>query len=112
MMIGTNLPINKDDECDRCQLANADKWVGYGCEERKAIFTPREQTVLQRIREASLRARTIKKELNLYDPTGSTDVSARNRALEELETLRRVRGDLEKERIAAAEERMRLLGHL
>ena len=41
-----------------------------------------------------------------------TDEAGRQAGLKELERLRKVRAVLEVERVAASEERMRLLGHL
>ncbi len=80
------------------------------CSQRSGIFTPREQDVLARIREASLKAREVKGRLSAFDGGGDTGV--REAVLNELEALRRLRAGLEEERIDAANERMRILGHL
>lgn len=80
------------------------------CSQRTGIFTPREQDVLSRIREASLKAREVKGRLRAFD--GGGNLEARKVALSELEALRRLRAGLEEERIDAANERMRILGHL
>jgi hypothetical protein len=69
-------------------------------------LTGREHEVLDRIREASLRASALKEEIRL------TDEDRRESALQELERLRLLRAELEEERIAASDERMRMLGHL
>ena len=98
-------------DCDCCQVASESLVQNYGCQEKKVIFTPREQDVLQRIREAAQRARTIKETLRQYEQMGSPDSVEREKIVAELQELRRTRAELEKERIAAAEERMRLLGH-
>jgi hypothetical protein len=80
--------------------------AGLTCADKKNIFTRREQEVLGRIREASLRASVLKDEMRRTDERG------REAAMLELERLRLIRAELEKERLAASEERMRLLGHL
>jgi hypothetical protein len=80
------------------------------CSQRSGIFTPREQDVLSRIRDASLKAREVKGRLRAFDDRG--DPEARKVVLSELEALRRLRVGLEEERIDAANERMRILGHL
>ncbi|HYA41580.1 MAG TPA: hypothetical protein VEF34_09770 [Syntrophobacteraceae bacterium] len=79
---------------------------GLTCADKQNIFTRREQEVLERIRAASLRATALRDEMR------QTEGSVREAALLELERLRQVRAELEKERLAASEERMRLLGHL
>ncbi|NLI82161.1 MAG: hypothetical protein GX443_10825 [Deltaproteobacteria bacterium] len=58
-----------------------------------------------------MRARIIRESMRVHDGGGPRDERERDQALAELDALRRLRADLEKERIAAAEERMRLLGH-
>jgi hypothetical protein len=84
---------------------------GGGCADKKNVFTRREQDVLARIREASLRAREIKEGIrNSSGKESSAVLLEESRG--ELERLRRLRDELETERIAAAEERMRMLGHL
>ena len=80
--------------------------AGLTCADKKDIFTRREQEVLNRIREASLRASALKDEISRTNERG------REAALLELDRLRLIRAELEQERIAASEERMRLLGHL
>jgi hypothetical protein len=80
--------------------------AGLTCADKKNILTGREHEVLDRIREASLRASALKEEIRL------TDEDRRQSALQELERLRLLRAELEEERIAASDERMRMLGHL
>ncbi len=80
--------------------------AGLTCADKKNILTRREHEVLDRIREASHRASALKKEIRL------TDADRRESALQELERLRLLRAELEEERIAASDERMRMLGHL
>ncbi len=89
-----------------CDDKSMEPATGLTCADKKNIFTGREQEVLARIREASLRARALKDEISRTDERG------REVALQELERLRRLRAELEQERLAASEERMRLLGHL
>ena len=97
--------------CCACADPDAGLIPGTSCADKKMVFTRREQAVLDKIREASLRARTIKEEIrNLARGQSAPDVL--QDALDELERLRRVRDELETERVAAAEERMRMLGHL
>ncbi len=83
----------------------------YGCAEKKAIFTGREQRVLKSIRETAVRARELKSRLNQRENNDPENERAKRRALQELEKLRELRRELEKERVAAAHERMVLLGH-
>src|SRR5208337_2997008 len=79
--------------------------AGLTCADKKNILTRREHEVLDRIREASLRASALKEEIR------QTDEDRRQSALQELERLRLLRAKLEEERVAS-DERMRMLGHL
>ena len=102
------------DECNSCETN--DRLIDgngntYGCRERSTVFTRREEDVLKRLRELSPKARRIREHIRLLEEAGSVDIDAKRRAMEELESLRRLRSQLDEERIAAAEERMRLLGH-
>jgi hypothetical protein len=92
--------------CCACEEKSFEGVVGLTCADKKNIFTRREQEILDRIRETFFRAAAIKEELR------QSDASGHDGALLELERLRKARAELEKERLAAAEERMRLLGHL
>lgn len=112
MEASVHLHMESTGECDCCLVMPEESGGEYGCEQRKAVFTRREQEVLRRIREVSLRARAIREELRMGEGDQTGESVARQRALSELEDLKRVRAELEKERIAAADERMRLLGHL
>ena len=98
-------------DCDCCQLSPDHEAQPYGCSERRLVFTHREQKVLKKIRELAQQARTIKERLKKDYAEGNTSSKAHNNAVEELDRLRLIRAELERERIAAAEERMRLLGH-
>ncbi|MDY6909481.1 MAG: hypothetical protein SWC40_06035 [Thermodesulfobacteriota bacterium] len=79
----------------------------YGCEERRTVFTEREQKVLQRIRHVQERAAAIKRELDGLPE----DAAGRRPLAGELDRLRAERQQLERERLAAAHERMQWLGH-
>ncbi|HIJ69690.1 MAG TPA: hypothetical protein HPP81_08200 [Deltaproteobacteria bacterium] len=92
--------------CCPCDEKTIEPSSGFTCADKENIFTKREQEVLDKIREASLRAGVLKEEISRLDERG------REAALLELERLRLTRAELEKERLAASEERMRLLGHL
>lgn len=96
--------------CGCCHLSS-DGGTSYSCADRSRIFTPRELEVLQRIREYSGRARDVKREIENLGGSYES-LTLKKTALDELERLRAERSLLETERIAAAEERMRLLGHL
>ena len=103
------MKIDRSDEgllCSACKEKSTDAAAGLRCADRKNIFTRREQKVLDRILQASLRAGALKAEIN------RTDGRAREAALPELERLRPVRAEFEKERLAPSQERVRLLGHL
>ena len=95
-------------EADCCNCLDGPQAVDYTCADRKYVFTKREEEVLGRIREASIEARAVKEKMR----GGSLDGAATVEAERELKRLRQLRDDLEIERLAAAEERMRLLGHL
>lgn len=92
--------------CCACEEKAIEPSSGLTCADKKNIFTRREHEVLDKIREASLRANVLKGKISRMDEPG------REAALLELEHLRLTRAELEKERLAASEERMRLLGHL
>jgi hypothetical protein len=111
METGIELKTAISQGCDCCQASSDKEGGNFGCAERSAIFTRREQEILGRIREARQRADTIKAQLQRFTDGAFYDPEAKQRAVEELEKLRRIRSELEEERIAAAEERMRLLGH-
>ncbi len=101
-----NDPFDEGPGCCACEENTIAPSTGLTCADKKNIFTKREQEVLEKIREASLRAGVLKEEINRLDERG------REAALLELKRLRLARAELEKERLAASEERMRLLGHL
>ena len=109
-----HLPIFEVDDCDCCEtgdLAADEGGKAYGCHEKSTVLTNREEEVLRRIRELSLKAKAIKEQLKRFEEAESVDLQAKQRAMEVLESLRRLRSALDAERVAAAEERMRLLGH-
>lgn len=92
--------------CCACDEKFMEPATGLTCADKKNIFTRRELEVLNRIREAAVRASALKDEIRRTDEPG------RESAMRELERLRRLRAELEQERLAASEERMRLLGHV
>jgi hypothetical protein len=107
-------PILGSDDCGFCETNDGltdGSGKAYGCHERSTVFTQREEDVLKCLRELSLKARRIKEQIRLLEEAGSVDIEAKLRAMEELERLRQLRLQLDAERIAAAEERMHLLGH-
>jgi hypothetical protein len=99
------------DCCQTDDIAEDGHGEVYGCREKNTVLTNREEEVLKQIREISLKAKSIKDQMKHIDTTGAADEAARSRLGEELASLRQHRSQLESERIAAAEERMRLLGH-
>lgn len=94
--------------CCACQDDPASETGVLTCADKKNIFTRREQEVLGKIRAASQRARDLNHTIRGLGP----DDPRMEEALRELENLRQVRSELEHERVAASEERMRLLGHI
>ena len=92
--------------CCACQDTFEKTPSGLTCEDKKRIFTRREQEVLAKIRESSLRAGALKEEINRENGHGG------QAARLELDNLRLARAELEQERLAARDERMRMLGHL
>ena len=108
------LPIIGLDECGCCEMSELSRDKGgelYGCQEKSTVLTHREEEVLKRIRELGLKARSIREKIKHFEQAGAVDQEAKQRVMEELQSLRQLRSELESERIAAAEERMRLLGH-
>lgn len=101
----------KFDGCGCCLSDSKTEAGNSGCAGKSSVFTAREQDILHRIRESSERARELKKQISSRT-FGDKSPEEADRALRELEHLREMRSQLEKERIAAAEERMRMLGHL
>jgi hypothetical protein len=109
-----HLPILGSDDCGCCETNDRltdESGKAYGCHERSTVFTRREEEILKRLRELGPKAKIIKEQIKLLEEAGSADIEAKHRAIEELESLRQLRSQLDAERIAAAEERMRLLGH-
>ena len=92
--------------CCACEDKPEGNYSGLTCEDKKTIFTRKELEVLGRIRESSVRASALRAEINRKDEPG------RQTARLELHNLRLMRAQLEKERLAARDERMRILGHL
>ena len=101
-----NDPFDEGPGCCACEENTIESSTGLTCADKKNIFTKREQVVLDKIREVSRRAVALKAEISRADEPGRQAGSL------ELERLRLFRAELEKERLAASEERMRLLGHL
>jgi chorismate mutase len=109
-----HLPILGSEDCGCCETNDRlkdESGKAYGCHERSTVFTRREEEILKRLRELGPKAKIIKEQIKLLEKAGSVDLEAKHRAMEELESLRQLRLQLDAERIAAAEERMRLLGH-
>jgi hypothetical protein len=109
-----HLPIFEFDDCGCCKVSDPttdESGKVYGCNEKRTVLTPREEEVLKRIRELGLRAKDIRAKIKQLEEAGIADPEAKQRVMGELESVRQLRSELESERIAAAEERMRLLGH-
>ena len=93
---------------ENCCTKNSDSTSFCNCEEKQAVFTRKELKILEEIRLLQKRARQLK---SMLKRSGEAR-RYHSEWLEELEVLRQKRLKLERERIAAAEELMRLLGHL
>ena len=107
-------PIIGGDDCGCCHTVAPDRdgqGDGYGCHQKITVFTNREATIIRQIRELSRQAQGIKAKLQQLNADSDPDEAARAAFEEELANLRQRRSALEVERIAAAEERMRILGH-
>jgi hypothetical protein len=89
---------------------NTDVTVEDSCSARSRIFTERELDVLRRIREHGERAKDLRMRIERVNGH-SESLTLKKSALDELERLRLERAALEDERLAAAHERMRWLGH-
>lgn len=98
--------------CGCCETGLEEQQSGYDCTRRATVFTEREEQVLRRIRELNARARELRWQLQHLSAARPEQSPERTRAMHEFEDIRQVRAELEKERLAAAEERMRLLGHI
>lgn len=115
METATELNTVPSAQCDCCVVSEDGTDSGgepYGCHERKTVFTGREERVLERIRENSRQAKAVRERIAALKGDGAEVMADKERAGEELDRLRKVRLELEEERLAAADERMRLLGHL
>lgn len=112
MQVDIEFSKESTSDCGCCRLDSDKSGEPYGCSERSAIFTPREQEVLARIRSVGERARELKRSLRRSAHAGGSRSSLAFGEVEELENLRKMRTELEEERLAAAEERMRYLGHI
>jgi len=99
------------EDCDCCQSESDEEQTSYDCSRRATVFTEREQKVLGEIREISFQVRELKRQIEQLSEGRPGQARERIKALNEFERLRQMRAELEKERIAAAEERMRLLGY-
>lgn len=111
MESSTDLRSTTSSDCECCQLS-ADMTEAFGCSERAKIFTLREQEILNNIRQLGQKARELKEQIQQSAGDASLDPLAVRKLRADLENLRQVREDLEKQRVAAADERMRLLGHI
>lgn len=84
----------------------------FVCKARNGkVFTAREEEILEEIRRITMRFRMLRRRIEELEASGVVDSEELFRAKEELEALRKKRQDLELERVDAAKERMRLLGH-
>ncbi len=84
----------------------------YTCKERLSVLTHREQDILGEIRTVQEEAAAIKRRLQEMRQSGARDENLEAQWERRLDELRVRRKALEKEREEAAQERMRLLGHL
>lgn len=97
--------------CCACVDDSAVSIGGGGCADKRYMFTIREENVLNKIREAREKALAVKEKILTLVRSGSPP-ALMEEAQGELERLRQIREELEAERIAAGEERMRMLGHM
>ncbi len=99
------------DAATRVLLTEMARGRATGVIRKTTVLTNREETILGQIRGLSRQAQGIKAKLQQLNADSDPDEAARAAFEEELANLRQRRSALEVERIAAAEERMRLLGH-
>ncbi|MCU0588899.1 MAG: hypothetical protein MUF52_12180 [Syntrophobacteraceae bacterium] len=109
METGLNLHLASVVECGCCHM-NTDSAGGDSCADRSKVFTERELAVLHRIRDYGERAKEIRRSIERMNGH-SESLTLKKTALDELDRLRFERAALEEERLAAAQERMRWLGH-
>ncbi len=109
METGFELHLAGASECGCCHK-DTDSGPEDSCSARSRVFTERELAVLRKIREHSARARELKR--TIEGTHGRLEsLTLKKSALDELERLRAERAALEEERLAAAHERMKWLGH-
>ncbi len=102
-------PRSQPGESSGCTGAGED--VASLCALKRTLITPREEKVLASIRENREKAAILKARIGQLEEQGPEREEYLALARKELEELRRRRAEFEEERIAAAGERMRLLGH-
>lgn len=109
MEMGIGIQMAQASDCGCCQR-NDDSRPEDSCSSRSGVFTDRELEVLRRIREYGKRARELRNRIEQGNGH-SESLTLKKSALDELERLRVERALLEEERLAAAHERMKRLGH-
>ena len=97
----------------QCDAAGSVKAEGSTtCDALRDIITEQEQRILDRIREIHQQAQNLKEEIQRLAADGSGNQEAVVKSRQALEKLKKEREELEEQRIAAAHERMRGLGHV
>ena len=82
------------------------------CDALRDIITEEEQRILDRIRDIHQQAQNLKEEIQRQAGDASGNQEAVGKLRQALEKLKKEREELEEQRIAAAHERMRRLGHV
>jgi hypothetical protein len=102
----------RTDECACAASAAAgDALETLSCAARREVPSPEEQRILNRILTVQHQGRLLKEEIERLRGTRPVDSQALAEAEAALASLRGERAALEEQRLAAAHERMRRLGH-
>jgi len=109
---GTLLDLDMADGC-QCDAAGSVKAEeSITCDALRDIITKEEQRILDHNRAIHQQAQNLKEEIQRVAEDASGNQEALGQLRQALDKLKKEREELEEQRIAAAHERMRRLGHV
>jgi hypothetical protein len=100
-----------DDPCACQAFVDSASGEADPCAAKKNVFTRDELQILSRIREVQQAAQDLKGQIRDLERSSPRDHDALSKARKLLQDLRQERTVLEEQRVVAAGDRMRLLGH-
>jgi len=106
---GTLLGMMDGCQCDTAGSAETSE--STTCDALRDIITEAERRILDRIRDIHQQAQNLKEAIQRQAGDVSGNQEAVGKLRQALEKLKKEREELEEQRIAAAHERMRRLGH-